>query len=446
MEKYIKLKRGLDLNLEGGISDDRAVPTDVRSALVAVTPDDFPGIVPRVTVREGDTVAEGDAIISSKRDERIKLCSPAAGTVEKIVRGERRKVMAVIIRTTGEAKRTFTIDRSDSGSVKTALLESGLWASMRQRPYDVVPDADAVPRDIFVTAFDSAPLAADMAAGLSSRQEQIDAGIAALSRLTHGNIYVSTRKDFPMSVPAPAIHVTIDGPHPAGNPGIQAANIAPVNKGETIWTLDIICVARIGHLLLTGTTDHTTLVAVTGSEVKTSKMVMTTDGAEIAPLLAGNVKEDDCHHRIISGNVLTGVTVAADGFLRFPYRQITVIPEGDDVDEFMGWASMKPSKLSVSRSFPLSRLRRSFSPDARLLGGHRAMIMSGIYDRMLPMDILPEYLLKAIISRDIDRMEQLGIYEVAPEDFALCEFADPSKTEIQRIVREGLDYMRKELE
>ncbi len=224
------------------------------------------------------------------------------------------------------------------------------------------------------------------------------------------------------------------------------ANIAPVNKGEVVWTLDADTLWRIGHLSLTGNVDFSTLVAVTGSEVIKPHYAKTLTGAPVNVLLKDNVKDDNRHHRIISGNVLTGTAVGADGFLRFPYTQVTVIPEGDDVDEFMGWASLSPSKMSVGRSFPGHFLKKKFNPDARLQGGRRAMIMSGEYDELIPMDIMAEYLIKAILSKDIDRMEALGIYEVVPEDFALAEYADTSKLELQKIVAEGLEYLRKETE
>lgn len=241
--------------------------------------------------------------------------------------------------------------------------------------------------------------------------------------------------------------VNVAGPHPSGNPGTIIAAVKPVNKGETVICLDLPTLLRIGATALTGKTQGTTIVALTGSELKQPKIASTLIGAEMKALLAGEIKEDNRHHRIISGNVLTGVATPIDGYLHLPYRQVTVIPEGDDVDEFMGWASLSPAKMSMSPSFPGHFLRRKlFRPDARLQGGRRAMIMSGEYDKVMPLDILPEYLIKAILARDIDRMEQLGIYEVAPEDFALAEYADTSKLELQKIVREGLDYLRKELE
>lgn len=447
MENILKLKKGLDLPLEGAVAPD-APRVSIPVAHVAVTPDDFPGFVPKLMVKEGDFVEKGQPVLRSKEQEGLCLCSPAAGTVAAVIRGERRKIMRVVIAVdkNNAAARIIPVDSTDAVSIKNAIMNSGLWAAMRQRPYDIVPDTDKNPKNIFVTAIDSAPLAPSLEEMVKGKEQEIEAGASALKKLTAGHLYISTRVNTAIKVPQCADHVIVEGAHPAGNAGVQAANIAPVNKGETIWTLDIVTLARIGHLMLTGETETSTIVAVTGSEVVTPEYVTTLDGAEIATILNGNVKDDGVHHRIISGNVLTGKSVDPDGFLRFPYHQITVIKEGDDVAEFMGWASMKPDKLSASRAFPFQIFKKKFAPDARILGGRRAMIMSGQYDKVLPMDILPEYLIKAILSRDIDRMESLGIYEVAPEDFALCEFVDPSKIELQKIVREGLDYLRKELE
>ncbi len=446
-EISLSLKKGLDLNLKGGITDTNREKITVNR--VALTPDDFTGFIPKPEVKEGDSVVKGQAVLRDKNTESIKLTSPVSGTVKAIVRGDRRKIMRVEIEADKNTttSKEFEIDRNSSDSIKEALMESGLWAMMRQRPYDIVPCANQRPRDIFVTAFDSAPLAPTLALSANGKEKEIAAGVEALKKLTSGKVYISVRETENIAIPTGATAVNVKGPHPAGNTGVQAANIAPVNKGETIWTLDIVTLARIGSLMLTGNVDWNTTIAVTGSEVKTPKYVDTVAGAEIAPLIAGNVKDDGKNHRIISGNVLTGVTTGQDGYLHYPYRQITIIPEGDDKDEFMGWASVSTKKMSTSRSFPGHFLtKKLFAPDARLHGGRRAMIMSGEYDKVLPMDILPEYLLKAIISRDIEKMEQLGIYEIAPEDVALCEYADPSKIEIQKIVREGLDYLHKELE
>lgn len=448
MSQTIKLKRGLDLNLAGSLADDAPL-RKVEPSRIAIVPDDFPGFIPKVLVKEGEAVSAGQPLAKDKVNGEVCIVSPVDGTVEAVVRGERRKVLRIVVKVAEKqsAPESKSRESLSADELTAALQRSGLWALMRQRPYDIVPVAGRRPVNIFVTAFDSAPLAPNLEAEVAGRDKEIQAGIKALAQLTDGKVYVSTRPDSAIQVPAPAEHVIIEGPHTAGNAGVQANNIAPVNKGQVIWTLDIVTVARIGAFILTGCPFWTTKVAVTGSEVETPTLIDTIVGADIRQLVEGNLKTSDRHQRIISGNILTGWKTDMDGFLRFPWRQITVIPEGDDVDEFMGWASLSPKKMSESRSF-LSKLtgRKGFAPDARLLGGRRAMIMSGQYDKVMPMDIMPEYLIKAILSRDIDRMEQLGIYEVAPEDFALAEYVDPSKLELQKIVREGLDYLRKELD
>lgn len=414
---------------------------------VAVVPADFPGFLPKLDVAEGDAVCQGQSLMHHKADTSLCLVSPAAGVVESIVRGPRRRIERVVVRVAegGESRpAAVTVDASDATSVDEALKRSGLKAMMRQRPYDIVP-LDGAPRDIFVTAMDTAPLALNLDVEVADCVAAIEAGVAALSTLTAGTIYIGVAAGSKLPDIKGAEMVEFPMLHPAGNAGVQAANIAPVNKGEVIWTLDIVTLARIGRLMQTGHTDWTVDVAVTGAEVETPRVVRTIAGADLDDLLRGNLRNDGVHHRIISGNVLTGTPEGREGFLRYPYRQITVIPEGDDADEFMGWASLSPSKMSVSRSFLGRLFGRKFNPDARLNGGRRAMIMSEVYDRFFPMDILPEHLVKAIEARDIDQMEALGIYEVAPEDFALAEYADPSKLELQKIVRNGLDYLRSEV-
>ncbi len=443
MSISLKIKKGLDLNIEGEI-EDKHIGDEIIPDIVAVCPDDFPGIIPKPEVKEGDRVLAGQALLHDKRHETVKITSPAAGTVKAIVRGERRKIMRIEI----EVDKTGHTDSVvlKSGSPDELIQRSGLWAMMRQRPYGTVPAPGISPRDIFITLFDSAPLAPDNDISLSGKERELAAGVEMLRQLTQGKVYAGRRAGSSVADIKGATMVDIAGPHPAGNAGTMIANIAPVNKGEVVWTLDADTLWRIGHLSLTGNVDFSTLVAVTGSEVIKPHYAKTLTGAPVNVLLKDNVKDDNRHHRIISGNVLTGTAVGADGFLRFPYTQVTVIPEGDDVDEFMGWASLSPSKMSVGRSFPGHFLKKKFNPDARLQGGRRAMIMSGEYDELIPMDIMAEYLIRAILSKDIDRMEALGIYEVVPEDFALAEYADTSKLELQKIVAEGLEYLRKETE
>lgn len=435
----IKLKKGYDLKLKGAI-DDFCITEAPQSKCYAIVPDDFSGIVPRLEKKEGEAVAAGEAIYHDKSQESIKVCSPVSGTVKEIRRGERRKIEAIIIESDGKQ----TSKQIPTDNVKSALLQSGLWAMLRQRPYDIVPSPDVEPRDIFVTCFDSAPLAAPLSIYTQGKEKFITKGIDALKQLTRGNVYLGCSPD---NVIESSNTVIFEGPHPAGNAGIQAANIKPVNKGEVIWATDIVTVIKIGQLLTTGIADFSTIVALTGEKAKKPQLLKATIGAPISSLIDGKVY-DEGNTRIISGNVLTGIHVSSDGYLRAPYRQITTIPNIIRKDEFMGWASVNPKKFSIYHSFTswlFSGGKAKQSLDAKINGGERAIVMAGEYDRMLPMDIYAEFLIKAIIAFDIEKMEQLGIYEVAPEDFALAEYADTSKLELQRIVRDGLNRMHAEM-
>lgn len=438
----VRLKKGFDINLLGAIDgNDIAFTAPPRS--VAVVPDDFHGIIPRMEKKEGEHVAAGEPLYHDKNHEDIKVVSPVSGTVKEVRRGERRHIDAIII-VPDEGHDAVTHDLK--GDAMQVLLASGLWVMLRQRPYDIVPVPGVRPRDIFVTAFDSAPLAPDLDIVLEGKREYIGKGIEVLAQMTDGKVYIGVREN--QSIDAPGAEVnTFVGPHPAGNAGVQVANTVPVNKGETVWTLDIVTLARIGELFTTGKVNHNTVVAINGEMVETPRYVQTVMGAELTTLLKGQIKGEAGESRIISGNVLTGAKVDADGWLRAPYRHITVIPENSKPDEFMGWASFNPKRFSLYHTFTtwLRGLRRPVSMDSRVKGGERAIVRTGEYDAMLPMDIYGEFLIKAIICGDIDKMEQLGIYEIAPEDFALAEFADTSKLELQRIVREGLDKLRAEM-
>ncbi len=439
----IILKKGLALDLAGGIAKIGA-PAEVPAKQYAIVPDDFPGLTPKLEVKEGDKVAAGAPLLRDKNREAVKLVAPAAGIVKAVVRGERRKIERVVVDVQGTESVQLSADPKTRDQALSLLCSSGLLASVRQRPYDIVPDPEVAPRDIFITAIDLAPLSPGLAWRVQDKKKELERAVALLKLVTPGKVYLSVGSDWTLGDIAGAEMVHVTGKHPAGNVGVQIANIAPVNKGEIVWGLDVVALAKIGTAALTGKVDGSTVVALVGSEVKEPCLLRTIEGAALEPLISGRL--DEKHHlRIISGNVLTGTAEGRDAYLRYPYRMITVIPEGDDADEFMGWASLSPDKMSVSRSFPGHFLKKLFKPDARMLGGRRAMIMSGEYDRMMPMDILPEYLIKAILAKDIEGMEKLGIYEVAPEDFALAEYADTSKLPLQEIVRNGLDYLRKEL-
>ena len=437
----INLKKGYDLRLKGKVADNSVMMSDCN--LYAIIPDDFVGIIPRLDVKEGALVRRGDPVFHDRQYPDIVVTSPVTGVVKEIRRGERRKVEAIIIEksVTDVSAKSFSI----SGDAKNVLLESGLWACMTRRPYATVPIPSERPRDIFVTAFDSSPLAPDFSVVIKGKEQYLQKGVDVLASFTDGKVFVGVPKGCELQLNNAEVNCFV-GPHPVGNVGIQAANVKPVNKGETVWALDIVTVARIGELFTTGEVNFDTVVAVTGSEVVTPKYVKCVMGATMGSLIGDNLKRAD-NIRVVSGNVLTGFTSSLDGFLRFPYRQITVIEDIANPGEFMGWASLSPKKFSIYRSF-LSWLcpKKDVVLDAKLNGGERAIVMAGEYDRMLPMDIYAEFLIKSILAFDIEKMEQLGIYEVAPEDFALCEYADTSKLELQRVVREGLDRMRKEME
>lgn len=446
----LKLKKGLKLNISGSLPatpDVADLSREVKT--VAVTPDDFPGFTPKPAVKEGDAVTPGDALLFDKRHPEVKLVSPVAGTVRGVVRGERRKILRVEIdcAETPQPAATVIYNGTTAADAHSFLAQNGLLALMRQRPYDIVPVPGSRVRDIFVSAVDNAPLAPSVSTlGELFEADDFKAGAALLRQASEGKVYFAHDAQWPFGKIEGTEDVEVEGGYPAGNAGMIAANVAPVNKGETIWALDAQALGRIGRIVRTGRPQWLAAVALTGPEVERPALLLVPVGSVVAPLLAGRLKASEHHVRIVSGNLLTGCAIEADGYLHFPYRQLTVIADGDDCDEFMGWASFSPSKMSESRTFPGHFLSRAFSPDARLLGGRRAMIMSGEYDRYMPADILPEYLLKAIISRDIESMEHLGIYEVAPEDFAAAEYADTSKMPLQQIVREGLDFLRKELE
>ena len=443
----IKLNKGLNLQIAGAA--DAKISGIVAVDRCAIVPDDYPGFQARPAVKEGDRLGIGDAVAYDKLHPGLKLVSPMSGVLKSIVRGERRRIIRFEIESDGSdaVRRLRPESCKTRQEVISSLAEVGLLAMMRIRPYDIVPDPEVIPRDIFVTCIDSAPLAVSAVALAGEKAaDKLRSAVAFLKKATEGKVYLSVDSDWTFGEIEGAETVVFEGKHPVGNASVQIEAIAPVNKGDTVWTLSFDTLLRIGHFVMNGCFDPEVNVAVVGPEVKSPKVVRTVIGAPVKKLINGNLNPASHHLRIISGDVLTGVKVSPEDYLRYPYRQITVIAEGDDRDEFLGWASLSPSKMSVSRSFPGHFLKRLFSPDARIQGGRRAMIMSGQYDKTIPMDIMPEYLIKAILGRDIESMEKLGIYEVAPEDFALAEYADTSKLPLQKIVREGLDYLRKELQ
>lgn len=453
MAQLIKTKRGLDIQI-GGKAENTISGLKI-SEVVAVIPDHYHGITPKVVVKEGDVVKAGTPLFYNKAVESMKFVSPVSGKVLAVNRGERRKVLSITIqRDEKTAYQEFSpkaVSQLGGDEIKSLLLATGLWVYVKQRPYDVIANPAVAPKAVFVSAFDSAPLAPDYEYVMASEMKEFQTGIDALAKLAGVKVNLGIKPGNTIFASVQNAEITIfDGPHPAGNVGVQINKINPVNKGEVVWTVNAEDVLFIGRLFTKGQVDLVRTMAVTGPEVVKPQYVQSLAGSAVAPLIKGNVTMG-VEHRIISGNVLTGLQIAANGYIDPYATQISVIKEGKDNHEMFGWALPRFNKFSASRLYASSLLqklfgKKEFEYDARLLGGERAIIMSGEYDKVLPMDVLPEFLFKAMITGNIDKMEALGAYEIAPEDVALCEFVCTSKLPLQKIVRNALDNMRKELE
>ena len=405
---------------------------------------------PKVVVREGDRVKAGDALFVNKKQTDVRFASPVSGVVSAVVRGDRRKVLRVVVDADQDQQYVDfgqkQVQSLDGDAVVKALLEAGLFGYINQLPYAVSTTPDQKPRAIFVSALRDMPLAGDFEYELEGNERDFQTGLTALSRIAKTYLGIGAQQSAQALADAKDVEVNVfDGKCPAGNVGVQVNNVAPVNKGEVVWTVDPTAVIFFGRLFNTGKVDLRRLVAVAGSEINSPAYAEALVGQPIASLVEGRLKATE-HVRLINGNPLTGRKCTAADFVGAHTSEITAIPEGDNVDEMLGWILPRTNDFSVSRSY-LSWLfgkNKQYDLDARVKGGERHMIMSGEYDSVLPMDIYGEYLIKAIIAGDIDRMEQLGIYEVSPEDFAVAEFVDSSKLELQHIVRQGLDMLRKE--
>jgi Na+-transporting NADH:ubiquinone oxidoreductase subunit A len=447
MANLIKLRKGLDIKLEGA-----AIETKVeigKAKEYALQPDDFTGVVPKVVVREGDRVKAGEPLFVDKNCPDVRFASPVSGEVTEVVRGDRRKVLCVKVKADAEQEYAEfgkkDVSALSGDEVKQALLEAGLFGYINQLPYAVATNPTTAPKAIFVSALRDMPLAGKFEYELQGNEEAFQAGLTALSKMAKTYLGIGLLQVNEVLHKAKDVDVNIfDGRCPTGNVGVQVNHIDPVNKGEVVWTVDPTAVIFFGRLFLTGHVDLTRTVAIAGSEVSNPAYADVLVGTPLKDILDGRLNKQD-HVRIINGNPLTGRKDSLDGYLGAHTSEVCAIPEGDDNDEMLGWIMPRTKDFSVNRSyfswlFPGKKYRL----DARVKGGERHMIMSGEYDSVLPMDIFGEYLIKAIITGDIDRQEQLGIYEVSPEDFAVAEFVDSSKLELQKIVREGLNLLRKE--
>jgi len=440
MSNNLDLKKGLNIPLKGVAAP--VVIKTVSPDVVAVKPTDFFGLVPRLLVKEGDTVLAGSPVMADKMHPEILFTSPVSGTVKEIVRGAKRKLLAVLVK--ADVKQEFVdfgkAAPKDADQVKDLLLKTGLWGSLVQRPYGVMAGLDVTPKAIFISTFSTAPLAADMDYVLAESLSDFQAGVNALAKVAPVHVSIHKGDSAFAKVKDCQIHV-VSGPHPAGNVGVQISHIAPIMKGETVWTVNPLHVAAIGHVVNTGKLELTRKVAVTGPAAQKLGYVVAMPGMPVKEIadIAGDV-------RVVGGDVLCGENLGADGYLGFFQNQITILREGHD-REWFGWA--KPFRPKVHSSswcyFSWLTPKKEYDMDTNLHGGPRAFVETKCFEDVTPMDIFPIYLIKACLAGDIEKMEKFGIYEVLPEDLALCDYVDPSKNEIQAIIQQGIDLMIKEM-
>jgi Na+-transporting NADH:ubiquinone oxidoreductase subunit A len=449
MSSSVLIKKGLDIRIKG--KAEKTFAGEVNPTRYGVKPTDFPGLTPKLNVKEGDRVSAGSPLFHDKIRPEIQFVSPVSGKVVSISRGDRRKLLEVIVEKSGDEFVDF--GKADPSALTRdmiieTLLISGLWPVIRQRPYHIIAHPADLPKSIFISGFDSAPLAPDYNFIMNnSPAATFSSGITALGKLTQGKINLilnGTGDTSGLLKSTSGVELSrFSGPHPAGNVGIQIHHLDPINKGEIVWFVNLQDVIAIGRLFEEGVYRHERIIALTGSEVLRTHYFKVRSGASVSSLVNDNTRPGNL--RYISGNILTGTKIESTGFLGYYDSQITVIPEGDHF-EFFGWMKPGINKFSFSKTFA-SRLfpRKSYTLDTNLNGGERAFVMTGQYEKVVPMDIYPMQLLKAILAEDIELMENLGIYEIAEEDFALCEYICPSKIEIQSIVRRGIELMIKEM-
>ncbi len=469
MSDVVKIKKGLDLPIAGAAERRTSDARSIRT--YAVKPADYVGLVPRLLVAEGDRVKAGDPLLCDKQDDRIRFTSPVDGTVKAVVRGAKRLLLAVVVEADGSAQAAAP-NQFIEGSIKERMLQCGLWTRLIQRPFGTVPSPDAKPKAMVVSCFDSAPLAPDYDYVLQGREEDFCRGLEALTELFDGDLHLGFRPQQRLAaVVASALRNSrvkthfIDGPHPAGNVGTQIARFCPINKGESVWTMGVQDVVVLGRLARTGEYRPERVVAVAGPSIRNPHYYRTTLGACVTSIVEAQrlnpayplLQRPDSGDRIISGNVLSGSRIEADGFLGANDSLLTFLPEGNYYD-FMGWLIPTIRRFSFSRTFAsgflspatcccgmkMPRFEGFWKFDTNTHGDVRPLVFTGSFERVFPFDIYPTQLIKACIVGDIELMENLGIYEVEPEDFALCEFIDTSKTDIQPIIREALEKLRKE--
>ena len=446
----ITVKKGLDIKMKG--VPNKIIAEGNLSKSFALKPTDFPNLTPKLLVKEGDAVKCGSPIFCDKYNDVVVFVSPASGVVDKIIRGEKRRILAVTISSDGKFTQLNTkakdFSKLDRAELKTDLLKSGLWPFLRMRPIDIIARPEDTPKSIFISSFDTNPLSPDYDFIMHNKSAEFNAGLELLNMLTDGSVHLQIRKNSDevfFNAKNVKTHL-VKGPHPSGNVGVQMHEIDPINKGEVVWYINPQDVMILGRYSLTGAYDANKVISIGGENVKSPKYVKTISGSSVESILEGaEIKENS---RLISGNPLTGLKVEEDNYLGFYHHQLTVLPEGDEYKFFLseGWLSLGFNRFSASKSYPtwLMPKSKTYQFDTNLNGEERSFVVSGQYEKVFPFDIYPVQLIKSIITNDIEKMENLGIYEVSPEDFALCEFVCTSKINVQEIVRNGLDLVYKE--
>lgn len=447
MSDVIKIKRGLDIRLAGNA--EKVFSQVALPVLYAIRPSDFHGLTPKMIAKVGDKVKAGTVLFVDKQNPDIKFVSPVSGELKAVNRGERRVILEVVVESDNKMEQVdfgkADVKSMSRESVVEKLLSSGAWTYLRQRPCNVLANPSANPKAVFVSTFDTAPLAPDYEFVINGNEALFQAGIEVLKAIAP-KVYVGINGELAGKQFKNLSGVELcsfAGSHPAGNVGVQIHHVNPINAGEVVWTIQPQEIIAIGKLFTTGIHDFSRVIALTGSELKKTSYVRTVLGASVSSMIANNLASDNV--RVVSGNVLTGTEIPQDGYLGYYHSQVTVLPEGNHHD-FMGWALPGFNKYSVSRSFfSWMCSKKKYALDTNMHGGHRAFVVSNELDKVMPMDVLPEFLFKAILAQDIDQMEQLGIYEVVEEDVALCEFVCTSKLDLQTILRNGLELMMKEV-
>ena len=446
MSNDIRIKNGLSINLKG--APENIVKKASFPKSVSINPSNFHLITPKMAVKVGDKVKMGDVVFYSKKNPEIKFCSPVSGTISDIIRGAKRKILEILIHSDDNQNikkhKISKIDSCSRNDVLDLLLNSGCWPFIKQRPYDIIANPNDTPKSIFISAVSSAPIAADIEIILNDQKEEFKAGLNVLNKLTDGDLNVCIEKNhnsFIQEIDNISVH-NVTGLHPAGNVGVQIHHIDPVNSGEKVWILGAEDVAIIGKLFLTGIYEPTRTIAVSGPPVKYPQYYKTIVGSKLSNIISDAGISSDDNLRFINGDVLTGYSVDKDSYLGFYNNTLSVLREGNHYRMF-GWIPFVNNKVpsiyktSFSWLFP----NKKYDLDTNLNGEERAFVVTGEMENVFPMDIFPMQLLKECMSGNIEKMENLGIYEVAPEDFALIDYSSSSKIEAQKIIREGLDLM-----